>query len=266
MAHDRVGHAAAVSDEEEQPSAFRELAEEIGSSLANEIVKTAAQLQGLDPMTAAMAGGAAGGTVKGVTSAAVAMFRRRRNRGLAALAAGQAEAGLPPEELLERALEDDRKLDLLGRAIEAATREADERRVRFYGRIAASGVLAEDDAKIDTAARVFSTLADLDAADLKVLLLMAEKVERPWIDVDPDGRKGGDVYFELESELPELMEVMDSVLSRLTGLGLVSYVVGGRGGGTYNINPFGELCVRKLTEGGGEDVGDEAKGPYRSTC
>jgi hypothetical protein len=225
---------------------------EIGSSLANEAVKTAAQLQGLDPMTAAVVGGAAGGTVKGVSSAALAMFRRRRDRGLEALAAAQAEAGLAPEALLERALEDDRKLDLLGRALEAATREADERRVRFYGRIAASGVLAEDDAKVDKAARAFSALATLDAADLKVLLRMAEKVERPWTVVDLEEREGSDEFFELESELPELMEVVDSVLSRLTGLGLVSYVRRERGGAEmYYVNPIGELCVRQLTEGHG---------------
>jgi len=72
-----------VSDDEDRPSIPFELSTEVASNLANEIAKTVAQLQGLDPMTAAVAGGTASGTVKGVTGAALVMFRRRRDRGLA---------------------------------------------------------------------------------------------------------------------------------------------------------------------------------------
>ena len=51
------------------------------------------------------------------------------------------------------------------------------------------------------------------------------------------------------------LEVVNSVLSRLTGLGLLSHVQREHGGGEmYYVNPFGELCVRQLTKGRGEDT------------
>lgn len=152
-----------------------EVGTEIVNSVTNELVKAVALVYGVDPMTASSMGGAFGGAAKGLAARAQQAYERRRQRALVALGAAREESGLEREELLERALEDDRKLELLTRAVETAMREADERRVRFYGRIAASGVLAEDDAKVDASERIFSTIANLDTVDLKVLLHMTAR-------------------------------------------------------------------------------------------
>jgi len=221
-----------------------EVGTEIVNSVTNELVKAVTLVYGVDPMTASSMGGAFGGAAKGLAARAQQAYERRRQRALVALGAAREESGLEREELLERALEDDRKLELLTRAVETAMREADERRVRFYGRIAASGVLAEDDAKVDASERIFSTIANLDTVDLKVLLHMTAREPTPWLVVEHEGVHDLPV---LAADLPELEEMLDPVLSRLLGLGLLTDRLGNTSyGDAHVVSPFARLCVEQL--------------------
>ena len=212
---------------------------EIASNVTNEVVKTLAVLYGVDQISAAAFGGAAGGAVK---TAFTNALNRRYQRVTAAVEEATRVSGCPLEELLTLALEDDRKIELLVRALEAAQKTVDERRVRFYGRIAAKGVLADDDARVDSAQRIFASLAALDAVDLKVMLHMVKEADRKWT------RNG---ESSLGSELPEVGAVLDSALSRLESQGLIS----SNGDSTFFgstaawwVTKYGELCIRELLE------------------
>jgi hypothetical protein len=163
-------------------------------------------------------GGGVGGLAKSLVSAAQRAYERRRARLTIALEAAYEESGLGPGELLAEALGDDWKLELLTRAFEAAQRDADVRRVRFYGGIAAAGVMARDDAKVDATERIFRTIASLDAADLKVLLYMASKGKVIWSVFElPTDR-----VRTLSTELPEVDVMLEPIVYRLLGLGLLT--------------------------------------------
>ena len=210
---------------------------EIVSEFVNEATKAVVVMIGLDPFSAAVAGGAASSLVKGLD--------RLRSRGREQLMefaeAATDEYGEAFEKLVEAALDDDRKLDLLRRALEAAYKTADLQRVRFYGRLVAEGVLADDDALVDAKERVLSSLATLDPPDLKVLLHMSTA----------DGWKKH--FHEGNSktvavDLPEVAPVLDAVFARLEFLGLISSA--GEGGlsfgAQWHVTEFGRLCIAEL--------------------
>ncbi|MGW5701717.1 hypothetical protein [Amycolatopsis japonica] len=218
---------------ERDVSAVRTTISEVVSNVANEVVKTVALVKGADPVSASALGGAAAGLSK----AADAVISRRGARVGAALVA----TGQDLEHLFTAAMDDDRKLELLSRALEVAQRTADEERVRFYGRIAAEGVLASDDAVVDEKDRIFSSVAELDPADLKVLLLMT--TGHAW-----QKREAAGQNRVVAEELPEVVRVLDPVFARLENLGMIT----GQGeggvmwGSEWTVTDFGRLCMAEL--------------------
>lgn len=226
-----------------------DLSAEVANSVVNEVTKAVALLQGVDPMTASALGGLTGGGAKGLTLGVRQAYMRRIRRADRALQVAEASGGRSRHALLLLALEDDRKLELLIQAVEAAMRETDERRVRFYGRIAADGVLAADNARVDRAARIFETIARLDAADLKVLLHVASPgAARQWVvNLPKEGTRAPSV---LRRDLPELEDVLDSILARLEALGIVTMRSEGglTFGSTYKVTAFARACVQELLE------------------
>jgi hypothetical protein len=233
-----LGHVAEVD-----PSAMRTAAGEVISNVVNEAAKTMAMYAGMDPMSAAAIGGAAAGVSKTAEAAFARLVERRGARVEAALRA----TGQDSEHLLLTAMDDDRKLELLGRALEVAQRTVDEERVRFYGRIAAEGVLASDNAVIDEKDRIFSAVAALDSADLKVLLFMV--TDRAWQKHVASGQNR-----VVADELPEVAHVLDAIFARLENLGMIT----GQGegglmwGSEWTVTQFGRLCVDELYRLGGQ--------------
>ncbi|WIX83213.1 hypothetical protein QRX50_21845 [Amycolatopsis carbonis] len=138
-------------------------------------------------------------------------------------------------------MDDDRKLELLGRALEVAQRTVDEERVRFYGRIAAEGVLATDTAVVDEKDRIFSSVAVLDPSDLKVLLHMV--AGQAWQKREAAGQNRA-----IADELPEVGHVLDAIFARLETLGMIT----GQGegglmfGNEWTVSEFGRLCMDEL--------------------
>ena len=61
---------------------------------------------------------------------------------------------------------------LTGFALEAATRTAWEDKVRTLGRSLASGLLADDNAKIDTEQMIIAAIADIEGPQLAMLELL----------------------------------------------------------------------------------------------
>jgi len=247
--------SAHEEDVVEGPPIAIDVGVEIFNSVTNEVVKAVALLSGVDPMTASAMGGGAAGMITGLGGAFQRAYERRRTRALIALGAARQVSGLDPGDLLEHALEDDRKLELLAQAFEISQREADEQRVRFYGRIAASGILANDDAAIDAYERIFTTIASLDAADLKVLLHMASKAHTLW-SIFP---QSADYVVALSTELPELGDMLEPIVYRLLALGLMTDrdEEGHMYFQAYVLSPFARRCVETLLAGGSVENADD---------
>ncbi|MBB5808939.1 hypothetical protein F4560_008707 [Saccharothrix ecbatanensis] len=220
------------------------IASEVLSNVSNEVAKAIAVLIGFDAISASAVGGTVGGLVKSAHPALISVIERRQQRLRIALDEAT-HVGGDLDELLTTALDDDRKIELLAQALESAQKTADHQRVRFYGRIAAKGVLAEDTARVDEAQRIFSSLAALDAVDVKVLLHMCSEEDRKWRKYDSEGGPS------LAMDLPEVGTVLDAVIPRLEAQGLITSNAGSTflsSMPTWWVTDYGKLCVSELLE------------------
>lgn len=95
-----------------------------------------------------------------------------RRRSGEALAATCDASGLSAEETVTRALSDEKSRLLSANAIIAATHTAWEDKVRTLGRSLASGLLAADDAQIDSEQLIMAAIADMEAPHLALLDLL----------------------------------------------------------------------------------------------
>jgi hypothetical protein len=101
--------------------------------------------------------------------------------------ASACDAGIPLDELADRINASDRTQLLAGYALAAASRTAWEDKVRTLGRSLASGLLAADEAQIDTEQLIISAIADIEAPHLALLEFLVcwepgRDVSRPPID------------------------------------------------------------------------------------
>jgi hypothetical protein len=94
--------------------------------------------------------------------------RRRAGQVLSAAV----DAGVSPDELLDRINASDRTQLLAGYALAAAARTAWQDKVRTLGRSLAAGLLAEDDANIDTEQIIIAAIADIEGPHLTLLDLL----------------------------------------------------------------------------------------------
>ncbi|MFB9909653.1 hypothetical protein [Allokutzneria oryzae] len=214
---------------------------EVFSNIANEVAKAVAMLYGVDPITSSAIGGFAAGVTKSLPLQLVERIARLRAARINTAVGEALKSGVDPEEFISLALNDDRKLELLARAMEAAQKTVEDQRVKFYGQIAAEGILAADAAIVDESQRILSTIASLEPSDLKIFLHM--RTAENWSKYHHEGGSR-----TLAIELPELSPVLDSSLARLEALGLAtSASEGGLSFGTFwRITKFGELCLKKL--------------------
>ena len=80
--------------------------------------------------------------------------------------------GVPVDEMEERINASERTQLLTGFALSAATRTAWEGKVRTLGRSLASGLLAEDNATIDTEQMIIAAITDIEGPQLAMLELL----------------------------------------------------------------------------------------------
>ena len=80
--------------------------------------------------------------------------------------------GIPIDELEERINASERTQLLTGVALSAASRTAWEDKVRTLGRSLAAGLLAKDNAKIDTEQMIIAAIADIEGPQLAMLELL----------------------------------------------------------------------------------------------
>jgi hypothetical protein len=231
-----------VSEDNSLPA---EVGAEIANAIVSKVVEAIVLVQHGDPGLAAALGGGAGGATKGLLAGAPRRWARRRRRVGLALDAAREHTGHCPMELLELAIDrdSDQAFEFFVRALQAAAREADDDRVRFYGRIAASGALAQDDAVVDEAERVFSTIAGLDAIDVKVLLALGEDHHTRW-----QLRTGVLPFPSFEKRFPEANNVLDGVIARLETAGMIRGQTDAETtyARTWGLTRFGVFCYWHL--------------------
>jgi hypothetical protein len=200
----------------------------------------------------ALVGGVIGGPAGAIAGAALAPLlepfaqrvwdelsaqgQRRMGEALAAAC----DAGVPPDELDERINASDRTQLLTGHALAAASRTAWDDKVRTLGRSLAAGLLADDDAQIDTEQLIISALADIEGPHLALLEFLVcwepgRDVSRPPIDgpLDIPAYSHGLPYTDrwivqnrawtiglIRSQRPRLTPVIASLLGTLQRHGL----------------------------------------------
>jgi hypothetical protein len=106
--------------------------------------------------------------IKGVWAELSASARHRQVEVLASAI----EGGIPEDELGERINASERTQLLTGFALNAATRTAWQDKLRTLGRSLASGLLADDNAKIDTEQMIIAAITDIEGPQLALLELL----------------------------------------------------------------------------------------------
>lgn len=182
------------------------------------------------------------------------VLRRRLERTQQAIDAATEFSGRNFDDLVEVASDDDRRLEIIGQALQGAALSKDGATIRALGRALAQGVLADDDARVDESLRIVSTLAALDPIDVKVLDRMCEPGSSWFI----RGTSNNLNRRSVTGEIPEAEPVVDHVIARLSQLGLVTRPDSGGlawDGVPWIATDFGHLCVDTLHAAGAvEDV------------
>jgi hypothetical protein len=145
--------------------------------------------------------------------------------------------GVPVDEMEERINASERTQLLTGFALSAATRTAWEDKLRTLGRSLASGLVAEDDAKIDTEQMIIAAIVDIEGPQLAMLELLVRWYPCQF-DLEPDlisgpldipGKSGSDWHVRgrewpyplIGYARPNLLPIAPSLLGTLQRHGLV---------------------------------------------
>ena len=141
--------------------------------------------------------------------------RRREENAAETLAEAVKASGDPPEEFINKATADDRRIELLTRALVIAQDTALREKRRALGRALANGI-AGDNARIDEELLFLRAVADVDAPHIKLLARLA------------NGRRSGASrgYWHREqitTAMPELGNSWYALMAPLEVHGLVDH-------------------------------------------
>jgi hypothetical protein len=136
----------------------------------------AASVATVNPMSGVVLAGALP-----VLDAGIERARQRRRAAMnETLATGADAAGLPVEALVDRLTADPAKTLLMVTALEAAAQTAWRRKMRVLGRALATGVLLEDDAKVDEEQGWIRLIQGIEPPHLRIMTRVAgEDPEHP---------------------------------------------------------------------------------------
>lgn len=201
-------------------------------------------------------GNASGPLVEEVSHAARQVIQRRFNRVHEVVETAASYAELETSDFLHRSLADDNRTQLMAMALEAAADAVEQRKIVALARAYARGVLAEDDAKVDEQKRIVATLAALDPIDVRALDWMAQ--HPGWL-LTPE--ESLPQVPTLSVEVPQVAPVLESVVMRLSQLGLIDDKTFAGITSTskmllWRVTGFGLLCVETL-RGIGESEPEE---------
>jgi hypothetical protein len=143
-------------------------------------------------------------------------------------------ARLSPEELLQRLLKDEAASSLFEQAVLQAVATAERRKIRALARVVASGLLAQDKAVFDISGLHVRTIAALDPAHIRILLIVSRfRRSADYSVFEKECRWAGDALSPLVRELLDrglIQSATDDVGSHYApdltrfGAGLLEYL------------------------------------------
>ena len=162
--------------------------------------------------------------------------------------------GEPVEQLVQQAVSDERREELLARTLTIAQDTALRDKRRALGRALAAGI-AGDDAKIDDELLFIRAVADIDTPHIRLLALMAgERI--------PPGKDSGSVFHggwslpTIAARDPGLGEAVPALLSTLESHGLVRAMQSSTpwtaAQAAYDVTSAGRTLLERLAAEGSE--------------
>lgn len=181
---------------------------------------------------------------------ASSIYQRRRSRARALLEETSAFAQTSLEELLIRLLENERRVDLLERALHSACTSTDPEKRRGLARALAGSV--HDDTRVDESELLLGMLEKLEVVHIRVL----HELARPHSgegQLEGFETFGGVTSGFLAGQIPGLAPVADVLLTQLRAAGLIDNTIrqtyGGVGGkAMWGLTAAGERLLDLLME------------------
>lgn len=212
----------------------------IGASGAVGIGVVASLLLG--PVLGPLVGAMSGPLLEEASNALRAVIERKATRVQLTIDVATQVGQISEEDLLRRSITDDRRIELLTKALEGAATSDDRRKIRALGVALAKGVLAENDEQLNEQIKIVTTLALMDSVDALVLDQLCDidsAIKRPHAE-----RKKIPALTDL---VPAAAPVIDSVVARLQNLGLITDETHGFGfGSSWYATDFGHRCIDAL--------------------
>lgn len=210
-------------------------------------------LAGLLGPDAAAAATALSPALEAVLSHVAGRIKQRWNRNTAETLADAAEAsGEPVEDLLLKAVADDRRHELLARALGIAQDAALRDKRRALGRALAAGI-AGDDARIDDELLFIRAVADIDAPHIRLLALISDDQPFP-------GRLSGSVFHggwslgTIAARDRGFGEALPALIGTLESHGLIQALRSSTpyqsSTAAYSITAAGSQLLQRLAEDG----------------
>lgn len=169
---------------------------------------------------------------------------------MAARAAEDADpAGRTFDQIVGAAVEDERKCELVERALQAAALADEEQTIKALGRALAIGALAEDRARVDESTRIVSCLASLEAVDLRVLRRM--NTGEYWLPRAEEKRQIPG-YAAVD---PGTEPIIDAIFARLAMQGLITNGDPRWFGSAWRLTDFAQVCLDLLQQVGAQELG-----------
>ncbi|MDQ4031280.1 MAG: hypothetical protein M3332_02995 [Actinomycetota bacterium] len=252
---DGKGHHIAVSGDDARIGAALD---RVTGNLINTLATSWLLTQGVGS-TEATAMGAVAGPLGEEVSFALRKVAIKKITGMVRLLEGGAESqDVSTDDLLEAAVSDPSKLELLGRAMDAAARATSMNVIDTLARAFATGVLAEDCAAVDETFLVIDALGQIDAPHLRLLAILSQNA--PHTDLREDIADELRYAWTVEQILvtdPGLSTVVDALIAKLRSLG----VIRDDGQGRLDYKPywcltgFGHACHAALIKRGARPSG-----------
>jgi uncharacterized protein YqgC (DUF456 family) len=195
----------------------------------------------------------AGAAVGAVAEDYVKLYAADRARRVRAMSVVVSEvAGNSSDELDSAILGDERKRELLARAIEEAARSIEDQNIRLIAHAFVTGALSRDPAAVDDAMLAIDVARQLRAPHWRLISTLVRA--SPMGGIDPTNEDLVTRYQfawtrkEILQADPGLERAFDHLIGQLTSLGLVSDIAVGTWDytGRWSLNEFGKTCAEYM--------------------
>ena len=195
----------------------------------------------------------AGAAVGAVAEDYVKLYAADRARRVHAMSVAVSEVtDDSSDELYSAILGDERKRELLARAVEEAARSIEDQNIRAIAHAFVTGALSSDPAAVDDAMLAIDVVRQLGAPHWRLISTLVRASPMGGIDpTDEDLVKRYQFAWTREEILkadPGLERAFDHLLGRLISLGLVTDIAVGTWEytGRWTLNEFGKTCAEYL--------------------